>query len=134
MKVQSKKEKSHRQKSSEYEKTSINNVLYRGNFSLALKSIQDYIKKYPKDIKALTMYGKLLRLSKETEKADEILSSLVPLFQGQKELGFILIELIYLKLDTYDYAKAYDYFRLFQSLTFDNDLINKSQIVDKVIY
>ena len=74
MKVQSKKEKSHRQKSSEYEKTSINNVLYRGNFSLALKSIQDYIKKYPKDIKALTMYGKLLRLSKETEKADEILS------------------------------------------------------------
>lgn len=88
----------------------IEDLYNRGEFLLALQEITHYLDLYPKDLKALYLRGKMLRLLKRTEEAREVFLMLFPFLLQSKEYQIkVLVELVYLEMQVKDYLSAYSY-------------------------
>lgn len=89
-------------------------LYYNGKTRNALKYIQEYNKKYPKDIKGKFIEGKFLRLNKEPELAKEILEISLSMVSPTSEFYIkILLELIFTEIDLKNYAKALEYYYMY---------------------
>lgn len=103
------------------EKIKIEKIFTQGKFHFALSCYQEYLEKYPKDRNASIWIGKLLRLLKNNSLAHESLEQALLEVKTQGEIDLVLIELIYLCLDEYEFKKAYQYFLLFQQIPVSNE-------------
>lgn len=94
----------------------------RGEFLKALKEIESYLALYPRDLKALYLQGKMLRMLKHNNEAREAFIKLFPYITENKEYEKkILIELIYLGIYERNYLDAYSYLeRLEKVVSFGN--------------